>query len=80
MSHMEHPTRPASDGIASVIDTERHRQDMSLRNLAVAAHIPLTTLHRRMARGGSFLLPELDAIADVLGIPTSTLVARAEET
>lgn len=51
---------------------------LSLRQVAHEAHIPLTTLHRRLAAESPFLVTELGYIAGLLGIPVSELILRAE--
>lgn len=51
---------------------------LSLRETALRAGIPLTTLHRRLGGTSPFTLTELVALAELLDTTASVLMAEAE--
>ena len=64
--------------LGSVIDKHLEDRKLARRALAARTGIPHTTLLRRFTAGG-FTVPELEAIANVLDVPVSALVAAAEQ-
>lgn len=66
--------------IIAAIQEVMERARMTQADLACAAGIPLTTLHRRLhSKGGkSFEVVELLAICEALGIGFTDLALRAE--
>ena len=63
--------------LAQVIRSRQHQAGLTTLALAEAAHIPRTTLQRRLGTG-DFTAAELAGIADVLGTTVSALAAEAE--
>ncbi len=72
---MEHTT---SRSIAEVVGRRLEAADISLRDAAHRAGIPLTTLHRRVGGTSPFTTAELAALAELLNTTVSAIVAEAE--
>lgn len=64
--------------IAGVIASRLGASSITLRQAAEATGIPLTTLHRKVRGHTQFRMDELDAIAKVLDVPLSDLIAESE--
>jgi len=64
---------PTVGRIAETIARLAESAGMTLAALADAACIKRRTLRRRMADAGSFLVSELERIADVLNVSVATL-------
>lgn len=71
---MEHLT---SRIVGEVVARKLETAGISLRDAALRAGIPLTTLHRRV-RGSAFTTDELVALAALLDTTASALIAEAE--
>lgn len=79
--HMEHT--PSSEDLATVIDRAIKKAGLSQRSVALAGGIAPSTFHRKIhAKSGHnpFTYEELRAIAAVLEVRLSTLLAEAEAT
>lgn len=76
---MEHNT-DTSRRIAGVVERRISASGISLREAARQTGIPLTTLSRRLTGNSPFSLPELAAVAELLGVVASELVIEAETT
>lgn len=68
---------PSNDLLVAEIRAERARQRLTLRDLADRVPMSPSTLQRRLAGGCSLSIPEAERIADALGVPLVTLLARA---
>lgn len=77
--HMEHT--PSSEDLATVIDRAIKKAGLSQRSVAISGGIAPSTFHRKIhTKSGSnpFTYEELRAIASVLGLRLSVLLAEAE--
>lgn len=63
--------------MAAVVSLALEQSDISVRQAADLTAIPRTTLARKM-RTGDFTVAELDALAGILGVTVSQLVAQAD--
>lgn len=73
MIYMEQPAS-RGDSIAAAIRGKAEARSMTLRDLAFRAEISTGTLRRRMANEGSFLLPELERVCEVLDLDVVEVV------
>lgn len=67
-----------SGGIARAVSAALRDANISQRDAAARAGIPLTTLARRLTGRSPFLTTELAALADLMGTTVSALVAAGE--
>lgn len=74
---MEH--NPLDEEVAARIRAALNVANMSMRAAASKAAIPLTTLDRKLKAGSSFTIPELHALAQVIGVPVSTFLPPVED-
>ena len=65
--------------IAKMIDDEREKQGISLRDLAIKTGTSHPTLSRIFSGDRVMMLPELDALCEVLGLVPWQIMKRAEE-
>lgn len=67
MIYMEQPAT-RGENVAAAIRGRAEARSITLRDLGLRAGISTRTLRRRMAREGSFLLPELERVCEVLDL------------
>lgn len=63
--------------IARNIAAQISLKEMTQAGLSKASLIPLTTLHRKLHGAGDFTIPEVEAIADALGVSFVDLLPKA---
>lgn len=74
---MEHKP-PTNSHLGEVVAEALNQSNITLRQASERTSIPLTTLHRRIRSGSGFTLAETVALAGLLDVAASELVARAE--
>lgn len=67
-----------NQALIEVIDSTRQAQNMSQRQLAESAGIPLTSLHAKLKGRRIFNAVELGLVAEALGTTLTELAIRAE--
>lgn len=71
---------PETYRLATVIETRREARKMSLRDLANASGVPLTTLHRGLTTNpDKFDIAQLRSIAKALDLRLSSLIRLTEK-
>ncbi len=70
---MEHTP---SERVAAAIVEAMKRQGITLRSLADTTGIPLSTLHRSLAKGRPLHINELASITDALGTTVAAITAE----
>lgn len=75
---MDHPNS-THQALAALVSEGLAKKKISQREAAARANIAFTTLNRRLSGASPFTTAELVALGDLIGVPASRLLARAEK-